>query len=265
MSHVLLHVHFCPLRAISLKNRPCRQKGFKTRLQFLLWSYAVSDRGWVLKGLSICSAAYCYKHLKKLLFLERKDKLLLRKLGGFQGCWCASRGSRARTDNHNRRIHKCLRTTYATSARLTHQVLLPGAHNLGMHSVCHSYQLLASTRTRSHSAYSDVQSQEPAPAHRNLSFTKNMLCQCKSSPQLGTGRMYLRYHMHRAGQKNCFAYNCPKTAGSLSQILKRRHTQKPGVRLQERHRFRLQKTGCREEFIPAASVTLHTDVLSLQR
>lgn len=170
----------------------------------------MSDRGWVLKGLCICSAAYCYKHLKKLLLPERKDKLLLRKLGGFQGFWCASRGSRARTDNHDRRIHKCLRITYTTSACLTHQVLLPGAHNLGMHSGYHSYQLLASTRTRSHTAYSDVQSQEPAPAHRNLSFTKNMLCQCKSNPQLGTGRTYLRYHMHRTGTEKLLCLQLPK-------------------------------------------------------
>lgn len=61
-------------------------------------------------------------------------------------------------------------------------------------------------------------------------------------------------------QNNCFAHNYPKTAGSWSQRLKRGHRENLGVRLQDRHRFRLQKTGCREEFIPA-SVTLHTDVL----
>lgn len=31
-----------------------------------------------------------------------------------------------------------LRATYATSAHVSNQVLLPGAHNLGMHSACHS-------------------------------------------------------------------------------------------------------------------------------
>lgn len=220
-------------------------------------------RGSVLKELSICSAADGYKHLEKLLLPKRKDKsLLLWKLGVFQGCWCASKGSRARIDNHDRRISKRLRTTYATSARLTHQVLLPGAHNLGMHSVCHSYHLLAPTRTISRTAYSYVQREERQPRLREICHLPRICCVSANlahSWELAGHAWGIA--LTQQEQKNCFAHNYPKTAGSLSQRLKRRHTENLGVRLQERDRFRLQKTGCREEFMPAASVTLHTDVL----
>lgn len=153
-----------PFHTISLKNGPCRKKGFKTQLECSNCRHTVPDGSSVLKELSIYSAAYCYKHLKKLLYPKRKDKwlLLLWKPGGFQGCWCASKRSQARTDNHgrnDRKIYKRPRTTYATSARLIHQVLLPGAHNLGRRSACHSYRLLAPTRTMSRAADSYVQSQ----------------------------------------------------------------------------------------------------------
>lgn len=71
------HVHFCPLHTISLKNGPRRHKGFKTQLECRNCRYILSDGGLVLKELSIYSAAYCYKHLKKLLYPKRKDKFLL--------------------------------------------------------------------------------------------------------------------------------------------------------------------------------------------
>lgn len=158
------HVHFCPLHTISPKNRPCRQKGFKTQLECSNCRRIVSERGWVLKELSIYSAAYCYKHLKKLLHPKRKDKsLLLWKLGGFQGCWCASKRSRARIDNHGRNDRKNLQAPEDHLRNictcLINQVLLPGPHNLGRQSVCHSYHLLAPTRTMSRTAYSYMQSE----------------------------------------------------------------------------------------------------------
>ena len=66
-----------PSITISLKKGPCTQKGFKTQLECHNCRLTVPDRGSVLKELSICSAAYCYKHLKKLLHPKRKDKFLL--------------------------------------------------------------------------------------------------------------------------------------------------------------------------------------------
>lgn len=124
------------------------------------------------------------------------------------------------------------------------------------HTIWACTQCATPTRTMSlsHTAHSDVQSEEPAPAQRNLSFTKNNCC-VSANP---AHRWDLAGHawgitLTAQEQKNCLAHNHPKTAGSSSQRLKRRHTEKLGSG-SKRDRSRLQKTGCREEFIPAVSL-----------
>jgi len=102
-----------------------------------------------------------------------------------------------------RKISQRLRTTYATSARLISQVLLPGAHNLGTHSACHSYHLPAPTRRRSRSADSYVQREQRQPQLREIChLPKNASCPYKTSPQLGSGRNIFEVsHSQRRNRK----------------------------------------------------------------
>lgn len=234
-------------------NGPCRQKGFKTQLECSNCRHIVSDRGFVLKELSIYSAVYCYKHLKKLLHPKRKDKFsLLWKLGGFQGCWCASKQSRARIDNHgrtDRKIYKRLRTTYATSARLVNQVLLPGAHNLGRRWVCHSYHLLAPTKQCDALPTATCKARSANPSSEKSVIYPRICCvSTKPSPQLGSSRNIFEVsRSQRRKRKNTLPTTAQKQLSKLSQRLKGRHTEKSGVWLQKRQEIctpenRLQST-----------------------
>lgn len=158
-----------PFHTISPKNGPCRNKYFKTQLECCNYRQVVSDGASVLKELSIYSAAYCYKHLKKLLYPKRKDKfLLLWKLGGFQRCWYASKQSGARIDNHGRNdrtISRHLRTTYATSAHVSQTRCCSLEHIIWACIQCATPTTsclrwdVAPTRTMSRTAYSYVQSE----------------------------------------------------------------------------------------------------------
>lgn len=56
---------------------------------------------------------------------------------------------------------------------------------------------------------------------------------------------YLRYRTQRRNRKLLCPQLPKSSCGSLSQRLEGRHTEKPGVRLQKRHRRALQKTGCK--------------------
>lgn len=234
-------------------NGPYRQKGFKTQLECSNCRHIVSDRGFVLKELSIYSAVYCYKHLKKLLHPKRKDKFsLLWKLGGFQGCWCASKQSRARIDNHgrtDRKIYKRLRTTYATSARLVNQVSLPGAHNLGRRWVCHSYHLLAPTKQCDTLPTATCKARSANPSSEKSVIYPRICCvSTKPSPQLGSSRNIFEVsRSQRRKRKNTLPTTAQKQLSKLSQRLKGRHTEKSGVWLQKRQEIctpenRLQST-----------------------
>lgn len=116
---------------------------------------------------------------------------------------------------------------------------------MGTHSVCHSYHLLAPTRTMSCTAYSYVQRELRQPQFREIChLPKNMLCQYKTSPQLGISRNIFEVsHSQRRNRKLL----CPQlpisNCSALSQRLKGRHTEKSRVRLQKTQRSALQKTG----------------------
>lgn len=107
------------------------------------------------------------------------------KAGGFPGLLVCQQRIQSQDNNHDRRIYKCLRTTYATSARLMHQVLVPGAHNLGMHSVCHSYHLLAPTRTMSRAAYSYVQRRSASPSSEESVIYQEYVVSVQTQPTAG--------------------------------------------------------------------------------
>lgn len=76
--HVIMKIQ---LVTCSFLSHPChfpkeqalQTEGFQNRSAVTALELC-SVRGLVLKGLSICSAAYCNKHLKKLQFPEMKDK-----------------------------------------------------------------------------------------------------------------------------------------------------------------------------------------------
>lgn len=84
----------------------------------------------------------------------------------------------------------------------------------------------------------------------NSSSEKSVICPriCCVSTKLAhsweLAGTYLRYHTHREGTEKLLCPQLPKSnCSSSSPRLGGRHTEKSGVRLQERHGFTLQKTG----------------------
>lgn len=218
-----------------VKKGPCRQKGFQTRLQSLLWSCAVSDRLGVERAVYMFSCILLRTFKEAAVSREEGQVIIIMKAGGFPGLLVCqqriqSQDRQSPQDNlqvpedHLRNIcvsHAPGAAPWSTKFGHALSVPLLAAPGFHQNNVTHCLQQRAE------------RSLSPSPEKSVM--TRNMWCQCKSSPQLGIGRMCSRYHPHRAGTEKLLCPQLPRNCRQFeSQTQKEAHRECRGQAPRER-------------------------------